>query len=263
MIPISEIQDTVGPMARTVKDAAEILTIIAGKSSYDKCTQQIPFDTIPDYVASCRSTDLAGLRIGVPDSAFAQEGHELPKVVMEAFERAIKVLQDEGATVVRETNFSNLEEWAKVDDDEKMSVLSADFKIAIEVYLQALLVNPQNIRTLDDMVVFTKSHSEEEYPSRGIERFLMAETAAKLPPEELNRRRHQSLRCSKEDGILGALSTWKLDALICPTAGNPWITFAARAGLPVVTVPLGFYPSDYDTTKNKRGNLVDTGPNIP
>ncbi|MCJ1479149.1 hypothetical protein MMC13_007833 [Lambiella insularis] len=263
VIPISDIQDTVGPMARTVKDAAEILTVIAGKSAYDERTQQIPFDTIPNYAASCQSTDLTGLRIGVPDSAFTQKGNEIPNVVLAEFEIAIKALLDLGATLIRNANFSSLEEWAKVSPDEKMSVLSADFKSAIETHLQALPVNPHNIHSLADMVAFTQAHPQEEYPSRGIERWQMAESAARLPPAELQRRREQMLRCSKEEGILGALAAGRLDALVCPTAEKPWITFAARAGLPVVTVPMGFYPAGYETRMNKRGDLVDKGPGVP
>lgn len=153
---------------------------------------------------------------------------------MEEIKGAIKILEDAGARVTRNVNISSLEAWAKVDKDEKMSLLSADFKTAIELHLKAL----------HDMVVFIKSHPQEEYPSRGIEQWQMAESGAHLQPEELQRRRDQMLRCSNKEGILGALSAWNLDALICPTADKPWITFAAHAGLLVVTAPLGFYPSE-------------------
>lgn len=66
VIPISEHQDTVGPMVRTVKDAAYVLQAIAGKDPYDNYTSAIPRTPLPDYVAACKLSGLKGKRIGVP-----------------------------------------------------------------------------------------------------------------------------------------------------------------------------------------------------
>ncbi|MCJ1413846.1 hypothetical protein MMC32_000171 [Xylographa parallela] len=259
VIPISDIQDTIGPMARTVKDAAQILTVIACRSEYDNRTQQIPFDTIPDYGALCQSTDLTGIRIGVPKEGI----HDVLLSVLNSFDYGIHELEKAGAEIIENVDFASLKEWDDWDDVEKFSILSADFKKAIDRYLQALDVNPKNFQTLEDLVAWTERQPEEEYPSRDMERWHRALRAADLPPEELLRRREKSLRCSIEDGILGALETNKLDALIYPSTGGSHITFAARAGYPVITVPLGFYPDHTEEVKNKRGDLIDIAPGVP
>ncbi|MCJ1402090.1 hypothetical protein MMC11_005309 [Xylographa trunciseda] len=259
VIPISEIQDTIGPMARTVKDAAEILTIIAGKSEFDKRTQLIPFEVIPDYGALCQDTNLSGLRIGVPNEGI----QDMPLSVIEKFDYAKEELKKSGAEIIENVDFACLKEWDDWDDVENFSILCADFKKAIDGYLQALDVNPKNFRTLEDLITWTENQLEEEYPSRDTERWHSALRAADLPPEELLRRREKSLRCSKDDGILGALTTNGLDALLYPCTDKHHITFAARAGYPIITVPLGFYPSHTKEAKNKRGNLIEVGPGVP
>ena len=259
VIPISEIQDTVGPMARTVKDAAEILTIIAGRSDFDNRTQQIPFDVIPDYAALCQATDITGIRIGVPKEGI----HDMLFSVINRFDNAIHELEKAGAEMVENVDFACLKEWDDWDHVEKFSIMSADFKKAIDRYLQALDVNPKNFQTLEDLIAWTEKQPEEEYPSRDTERWHGALRAADLPPEELLRRREKALRCSKQDGILGALETNQLDALIYPCTDKCHITFAALAGYPIITVPLGYYPSHTEEVKNKRGNLIETGPGVP
>ena len=246
-------------MARTVKDAAEILTVIAGKSDYDKRTQQIPFGTIPDYGALCQDTNLSGIRIGVPKEGI----HDVLLSVMNRFDYGIHKLEKAGAEIIENVDFACLKEWDDWDGVTRSSILSADFKKAIDSYLRALDVNPKNFQTLEDLVAWTENQREEEFPSRDTERWHGALRAANLPPEELLRRREKSLRCSKEDGILGALESHGLDALIYPCTAGYHVSFAARAGYPVITVPLGHYPSHTEEVKNKRGDLVDIAPGVP
>jgi amidase len=260
VIPISEPQDSIGPMARTVKDAAHMLSAMAGKSPYDKRTSTIPFEKIPDYAAACHSTSLTGMRIGIPRNSFDDVG----PAVMKAFENAIKVLTGAGATMIENADYVCMEEWRTVvDTDEFWSICEADFNEAIENTCQNLVENPNNIRTLEGIIEFTKKCPEEEYPKRDILRWEYCQRARSLPAEELRKRRERSLRCSKEEGILGAIKTHKLNALIAPSFATASTTFAARAGLPVIAVPMGVYPADTPITKNKREDLVTTAPNIP
>ena len=259
VIPISEPQDSVGPMARMVKDAAYLLTALAGKSPFDNYTTTIPFETIPDYAAACQSTALAGIRIGVPRNSFTN----VNPTVLAAFDKAIEIFATAGATIVENANYACMEEWEAWPYADQMSVLEADFQGTIAKFCSALVTNPNDIRTLDDMIAFTKSHPEENYPSRDIGRWLNALRAAALPSEEIRLRREKSLRCSKEDGILGAIEMWDLDVIIAPSVFTASTTFAARAGLPIITVPLGYHPADAAVIRNKRGDLIETGPNIP
>ncbi|KAJ6440092.1 amidase [Purpureocillium lavendulum] len=97
VIPISERLDTVGPMARTVKDAAYLLSAIAGKDTKDAYTKEIPFDKVPNYVASCKDSGLSGRRLGVPRSQFKNKASS-PAMV--EFDRALKTIRDAGAEVI-------------------------------------------------------------------------------------------------------------------------------------------------------------------
>lgn len=109
VIPISEHQDTVGPMARTVKDAAYILQAIAGPDPYDNYTSAIPWASnvtnAPDYVAACKLDALAGKRIGIPRNAIGSRT-AVSGPVFDAFESAINVLKEAGAIVVDNTNYT-------------------------------------------------------------------------------------------------------------------------------------------------------------
>ena len=246
-------------MARTVKDAAHMLTAMAGRSPLDKRTEGIPFEIIPNYAAACRSTELKGMRIGIPRNSFI----DVAPPVLAAMEDAIETLAKAGATMVDNANYASMEEWEQWDKKDYWSICEADSKQAIELCCQNLVTNPNNIRTIDDIIEFTKKCPEEEYPSRDIERWTNVKRAAALPAEELCRRREKSLRCGTEDGILGALRKWNLDVLIAPSVYTASTTFAARAGLPVIAVPLGFHPADAPVVYDQRGDLIMTGPNIP
>ncbi len=72
-IPLADLLDTVGPMASTVKDAAKILSIIAGPCPLDSATLKIPFAEVPQYSASCADLRLDGFRLGVPSEFFRDE----------------------------------------------------------------------------------------------------------------------------------------------------------------------------------------------
>jgi Asp-tRNA(Asn)/Glu-tRNA(Gln) amidotransferase A subunit family amidase len=83
-------------MARTVKDAALILTIIVGKDLHDPRTAKIPFDDVPNYVNSCQISDLKTFRIGVPRNGIIGVGD----AIMESFEHALTQLKTAGAAIV-------------------------------------------------------------------------------------------------------------------------------------------------------------------
>src|SRR4051794_26694731 len=108
VVPISEHQDTVGPMARTVKDAAYLLHAIAGKDPYDNYTSAIPFKTIPDYVAACKISALKGKRLGVPRNVIALTNDATAAPIIPAFNAALKVLEAAGANIVENTNFTGV-----------------------------------------------------------------------------------------------------------------------------------------------------------
>jgi amidase len=98
LVLLSRRLGTPGVLSRTVKDGASLLSGIAGRCQHDSDTDNIPFDTIPDYAAACRKGALAGARIGVPRNGLTRYGAIRPAVYVE-LDKAIEVLRDMGATV--------------------------------------------------------------------------------------------------------------------------------------------------------------------
>lgn len=261
VIPISEHQDTVGPMARTVKDAAYVLQAIAGKDPYDNYTSAIPCTPLPDYVAACKLSSLKGKRIGVPRDYlnFAGPG---TKSLFSAFEAAIEVIKKAGATIVDNTNVSAYALDQLSNGNSSTLVVEADFFTNLPQYLSQLTTNPQKVYSLADLRNFTRTFPAEDYPDRDTRAFDNAialgfnNTSPKFWTAYQTNLETSGLR-----GILGLLANFTLDALIQPTDFS--FQLPALGGLPVVTVPLGFFPYDNPVVKGERGTLVQSGPNIP
>lgn len=263
VVPISERQDTVGPMARTVKDAAKILQVIAGKDPNDNYTLASPFETsrdLPDYVAACNVSGLAGRRIGIPRNVIDAGASNSSSPVMEAFESAISIIATAGATIVEDTNFTAFDVYTKSNVPD--SVLYADFISDIAKYLAGLKTNPNDLHDLADIRRFTQNFPSEDYPDRdtGIWDSALAANITNTSPAFWPLYQ-QNLYFGGEGGVLGALERHNLDAVILPTSFAASIP--ALVGSPVVTVPLGAYPADTPVKYNGRGDLVQVAPRIP
>lgn len=260
VVPISEHQDTVGPMARTVKDAAYVLQAIAGKDVNDNYTSAIPFNTLPDYVAACNLSSLRGKRIGIPRNLIPPpEGYE---PILSAFEAAFEVIKNAGATIVDNINITDYALDQYVNGNSSL-VLEADFVTDLpKNYLSKLTLNPQKVYNLADVNNFTHQFSAEDYPDRDTAVFdeSLALDFDNNSPEFWDLYQN-NLAIAGPQGILGLLANFSLDALILPTTFSPGLP--ALAGLPVVTVPLGFYPYNTTVVKNERNTLVESGPNFP
>ena len=124
VIPISEHQDTVGPMARSVTDAAIILSAIAGRDPRDNFTLAQP-PVVPDYTAALNANGLKGKRLGVPRKFL----NGVDAVVVAAFNASLKTMRGLGATIVDPADFPDFKELAASNNES--IVLSTDFKVCI------------------------------------------------------------------------------------------------------------------------------------
>lgn len=259
VIPISEHQDTIGPMARTVKDAAHILQAIVGQDPYDNYTSAIPFNStsIPDYVAACSLNALQGARIGVP----RQNVYGGP-AILSSFNDALDVLSQAGATIVDNITYSAWDEYITDGGRSETKLLAADFVANLASYLSQLVRNPQNMTSLEDIRNFTQSYPAEQYPSRDTASFdYSLELNVSNTHSEVWSAYQRNLYLGGQGGLLGALERYNLDAVVLPTFGAS--TISAIIGGPVITVPLGAYPGDTAVEYNRRGNLVEKAPGIP
>ena len=260
VIPISVRQDTIGPMARTVKDAAYLLSAIVGKDKFDNWTSAQPFDHPPNYIKACDYFGLKGARIGIPSNGIEPFLIEQSRPIMDAFGQALRIMNDAGATIINEANFSQFDFHAF--SQNASIVLDTDFVAGLADYLALLDSNPHQVYNLRDLAAFTKTNPLEEYPDRDtyvwdreLARNITNESSDSWLAYQAN------LYMGGPQGVTGALEKHRLDALVMPT----WTSFhlPAIAGLPIITVPLGFFPTDTALVMNLKGTMVSTAPNIP
>ncbi|OAT01640.1 amidase [Blastomyces dermatitidis ER-3] len=255
VVPISQHMDTIGPMARTVKDAAKLLQVIAGPDLNDNYTSAFPFDHVPNYVAACQRSSLKGKRIGLPTNVLEQVAPE----ILDNFNAAVKVMTDSGAIIVKDANYSALEE--SNTSPLPGEVISADFVNDIANYFSKLQTNPNNINTLSDLRDFTQAFPLEAYPDRNTGSWDGAlalgynNTSPEFWPKYQN-----ALQLAGEGGVLGALRRNKLDAIVLPSSLasiGPGIL-----GSPIVTVPMGAWPVGTEVVTTPR-DLVLWAPGVP
>lgn len=260
VIPISLRQDSVGPLGRTVKDAAYMLSAITGKDRFDNWTFTQPYEVTPDYAMSCNPWGLKGARVGIPRNGIDFHLDDSLKPVMAVFETAIQTIRDAGARVIEEANFSSYDAPAFARNSS--IVLDTDFVAGLSDYLSQLLSNPNNVRSLSDIARFTKSYPLEQYPDRDTYVWdrQLGRNITNVSPESWAAYQ-ANLFMAGELGVVGALDRHKLDALIMPTFAA--FHLPAIAGLPIVSVPLGFYPAQTALRMNLKKTLVSVAPNIP
>ncbi|EER37276.1 amidase [Histoplasma capsulatum H143] len=257
VIPISQHLDTVGAMARTVKDAAKLLQIIAGPDSSDNYTSVFPFDCVPDYPAACQHSALKGKRIGIPTNVL--EFLSTDPAVVAPFNTAVTLLADSGAIIVRDANYSAYEEF--MTSPLPVQILYADLINGIANYCSELKTNPNNIHNLSDLRHFVQTFPLEDYPDRDTRswdealRIGVNNTSPEFWPIY-----QKLLQMVGEGGVLGALRRNNLDAIVLPSNVSPLAS--GMAGTPMVTVPMSVWPVDTKVVTSPR-DLVLSAPGMP
>ncbi|MGQ0647619.1 MAG: amidase, partial [Gemmatimonadaceae bacterium] len=243
IIPISHSQDTAGPMCRTVKDAAALLTVIAGVDPRDGATAASAGHVDADYTRHCDAAGLTGARIGVVRQLF-NAGPQVDKVM----EEALAALGSAGATIVDPVEVPTL---GQIDEAE-LEVLLYELKADLNAYL-ATLGPSFPYRTLADLIRFNEENRDREMPYFGQELFVRAQAKGSLTATEYVKALARCRTLSREQGMDRVLAKHQLDALIAPTGGPAWLTdlvngdhfgggsstLCAVAGYPSITVPAG------------------------
>ena len=243
VIPISFAQDTAGPMARTVTDAAMLLGAMRGVDVRDITTDGSRGHLKEDYVAALDRDSLSGARIGV-----MRVHYESVAPVGPVFTEALDAIRDAGATVIDDVNVPRIEDLQRAE----VVVLLCEFKDMIREYLSTRGPEERH-RTLADLIQFNIENAETELRWFGQEWFEAAEaTSGRNTPDYLP----ALSRCrmlARTQGIDKAIAERRLDAIVSVAAGpafaidllngdHPMPTSAslsAVAGYPRVTVPAG------------------------
>jgi amidase len=227
-------------MAASVREAAELLTVIAGSDPADPATKDADKHK-RDYSAGLDPNSLKGRRIGV--LRFASTGTLDP-----AFDTALAILREKGAILVDIKKFDD-----KAIGKNEGVVLNAELKADIAKYLKSSPA-PIGVRTLADLIAFDKAHERQEMGLFGQELFEQAQKTKGLNDPAYKKARAISFRAAGPNGIDRLLKQHNLVALIGPTVGPAWVIDAANgdlftgggagslpavAGYPHLTVPMG------------------------
>jgi len=259
VLPVSEHQDTVGPMARTVRDAARLLQVLTGVDANDPYTlASLVRDQIPDYPTSCKVSGLENKRIGIARNVIKESPCDIQYTIAE-FERAISTMKEAGTIIIDNTDFTAFSEWKK---RKYNPVTRADFASNIVRFFGQLEYNPNNINSIESLREFTQNHPAEDYPSRNTANWDVAiEQQLNNKCPEFEHMYQQNLFLGGEGGILGALERHNLDAIVLPTAVA--FEIPALVGTPIITVPLGAASADTPVTMEASGDVVEMAPGIP
>lgn len=243
IIPISHSQDTSGPMARTVRDAAILLGALAGSDPRDPATADADAKLQKDYTQFLDPNGLKGARIGVARKYFG-----FSDAVDALMNRMIDEMKSAGAEIV---DPADLESFGKFDDTELL-VLMYELKADLNAYLAS---RPDaQVHTLADVIAFNEKNKEKEMPYFGQDLFLKAQEKGPLSDKEYVAALAANHKLSREGGIDGVMDKFHLDAIVAPTGGPAWLTdlvdgdhsgggssnAAAVAGYPNINVPAGF-----------------------
>jgi amidase len=244
IVPISHSQDTAGPMARTVADAAILLGAIAGADPDDAATAASVGKGAADYTRFLDPKGLEGARIGVARKYFRESD-----AVIKLMADAIAEMKRQGAEIVDPADIPTLGKFGHTED----LVLQYEFKADINTYL-AGLGPAAPVRTLADLIAFNEKNKEKEMPYFGQDIFTKCEARGPLTSKEYLDALENNHKMARTEGIDAVMDKFRLDALIAPTGGPAWMTdlvngdhdtggsssAAAVAGYPNISVPAGF-----------------------
>jgi amidase len=220
-----------------------LLTVLAGSDAGDDATREADTKRA-DYTRFLDADGLKGARLGVVRENFGGRNELVSALV----EDALKVLKARGAELV-DVDLPNVARYRQTE----LEVLLYELKAGLAKYLGEFAPGAA-VRTLKDVIAFNEREKAREMPYFGQELFLRAEAKGGLDSKEYLDALANNHRYSRGDGIDPVLSQHRLDALVAPAGGLPWITDfykgdnsgggftspAAVSGYPHITVPVGY-----------------------
>jgi len=243
IIPIAHSQDTSGPMARTVRDAAILLGVLTGADERDPVTVSSRTKGHSDYTRFLDAGGLKGARIGVARQYFG-----FNDATDKLMKDAIELIKSLGATIVDPANIKTNGKFDATEND----VLQYEFKTDLNTYLAGAPAAVKS-RTLADLIKFNEEHRAQEMPFFGQEIFEQSEKRGPLTDKKYRDALAKNHRLARTEGIDATMAKHKVDAIIAPTGGPVWATdlvngdhftggyssASAVAGYPHITVPAG------------------------
>ena len=246
IIPIAHSQDTPGPMARTVADAALLLGALTGVDEKDSATKSSRKRALSNYAKYLDLDGLKGARIGVARNMAGTN----PRII-KIFELCIEVMKQLGAVIIDPVVVPNFDKFGPTERE----VLHYEFKTDLNKYLKSLDANVR-VHSMAEVVKFNEENEDRAMPYFGQEHMTTALEKGSLSDKKYKAALAKNLRLTRKEGIDAALRKHKLDAIIVPSGGPAWMidlangdstnwdmestSPAAVAGYPHITVPAGY-----------------------
>jgi amidase len=243
IIPISRTQDTAGPMARTVADAAALLTAMTGVDPRDSGTKDSA-GKARDYTKALDAKALAGARIGVARARYFGYSPKTDAVI----DQAIAAMKAQGAVIVDPADVPTASQL----DDCELEVLLFEFKTDLNAYLASRGATA-NVKSLEELIAFNEKERDREMPYFGQELLEMAQKKGTLSAPAYRQALRTCRSRARALGIDAVMKKHRLDAIVAPTGSPAWpidlvngdhfigasSSPAAIAGYPNITVPAG------------------------
>ena len=244
IVPIAHSQDTAGPMARTVADAAILLGAIIGMDSQDPDTAASEGKALTDYTPHLDPDGLKDARIGVARSYFGFDAR-----VDQIMDQCIATMKQRGATLIDPVEVVAESKLSK----SELAVLLYEFRADLNAYLARLGPNAP-VRSLEEIIRFNNENKEKVMPYFGQERMLNALAKGSLTDLRYQAALDRGRRLARES-IDSALLKYHLEAIIAPSGGPAWLIDlvtgdhhsgggfsgpTAVAGYPHITLPAGY-----------------------
>lgn len=243
IIPIAHSQDTPGPMARTVADAAILLGVMTGVDERDSATRYSAKHRLSDYTKFLTVNGLKGARIGVARNMCGTD----PRII-KIFETCIDAMKQLGAVIVDPANVANFNKFGKTESE----VLHYEFKADLNKYLAAA---NGRVKTMADVIKFNEENKSRVLQYFGQEHMLSADEKGNLRDKKYREALVKNHLLTRKSGIDATMKKYNLDAIIVPSGGPSWVVDmvngdainwdmestspAAVAGYPHITVPAG------------------------
>jgi amidase len=244
IIPISHSQDTAGPMARTVADAAILLGALTGVDPRDEATSRAAGHAASAYSSALDSKALAGARIGVIRKKYFGYSTSADRLVGAAIAR----MKAQGAVIVDPADIPTIGQL----EDCEFEILLYEFKADLNRYLSGL-PSSSRVHSLEEIIAFNERAKDKELPFFGQEILKMAQSKGPLTAPKYLKALATCRQRSRTLGLDAVFAKHRLDALVAPTGSPAWptdlingdhfvgasATIAAVAGYPSITVPAG------------------------
>ncbi len=246
IIPIAHSQDTAGPMARTVEDAAILLGVMTGVDAADSATRLSRKRSFSNYIKFLDRDGLNGARIGIARNMSGSN----PRI-LKILDFSIEVMKKLGAEVIDPADVLNFDKFGKTELD----VLHYEFKADLNKYLKSLS-DGERVHSMEDVIRFNEENSDRVMPYFGQEHMITAQGTSSLRDKKYRDALAKNLLYARTRGLDAAMRKHKLDAIVVPSGGPAWMidlvngdainwdmestSPPAVAGYPHITVPAGY-----------------------